>query len=154
MFSVITLSMALTVADPALAGGPLQAPPPPAGTVVIETPCPTGARRVEDCGRYEQSAHRSHRVSSQGEVRRVQSHRSSGYAERTVSTYAAHAVSERRTVTLSDGFFFGGLTGGVERPPTTVYGHGRRVLILGGSHAPQSAGQAAAARGLGRSTAH
>jgi hypothetical protein len=55
-----------------------------------------------------------------------------------------------RTVTLESGFFASGPTGGVEAP---VYRHrvdGRGVVIIGGSYAPVSAGEAAAARGLPR----
>ena len=65
----------------------------------------------------------------------------------------AYSRSQRRTVTLDATFFAGGLAGGVEQPgrqPIRGY-HSRSVVFITGSHAPISAGQAAAARGLPRS---
>ncbi|KAA5802274.1 hypothetical protein F1654_10615 [Alkalicaulis satelles] len=61
---------------------------------------------------------------------------------------ASHAAS--RAVQLSPGFFQSPLTGGVERPPVQVYWVRHGYVIHGARHAPVSAGQAAAARGLGQ----
>ncbi len=74
--------------------------------------------------------------------------------DRHVEATPASGFDEARrtlTVTLNDGFFQAGLTGGVERPVAIPYGYnGRRVVIIGSGHTPQSAGQAAPARGLPR----
>jgi|GEM_PF-5925075 len=59
---------------------------------------------------------------------------------------SAHAP---RPVQLSPDFFHGPLTGGVERPPVHVYPAPHGYVIHGGRSGPVSAGQAAAARGLG-----
>lgn len=55
-----------------------------------------------------------------------------------------------RTVQLSPDFFYGPLTGGVERPPVLLYPVRHGYVIHGAPSGPVSAGQAAAARGLGQ----
>lgn len=55
-----------------------------------------------------------------------------------------------RTVQLSPDFFHGPLTGGVERPPVLFYPVRQGYVIHHAPSGPVSAGQAAAARGLGQ----
>jgi len=55
-----------------------------------------------------------------------------------------------RTVQLSPDFFYGPLTGGVERPPVLFYPVRQAHVIHHAPSGPVSAGQAAAARGLGQ----
>lgn len=127
MMSVMLLSVALLGAEPALVGGPdAQSVEVEVERTVILRSC-TDLYGVQSCRR--------------GQDRHVEATPASGFDE-------AHGP---QTVTLNDGFFQAGLTGGVERPVATYYRfNGRRVVIIGTGHAPQSAAQAAAARGLPR----
>ena len=127
MMSVMLLSVALLGAEPALAGGPN------ARSVEVEVERTVIMRSCTDLYGI-QSCRRAH-------DRDVENTAMSGFDN----------AQGLQTVTLSDGFFQAGLTGGVERPVATYYGYnGRRVVIIGSGHTPQSAGQAAAARGLPR----
>ncbi|MCR9129243.1 MAG: hypothetical protein NXI12_06950 [Alphaproteobacteria bacterium] len=110
---------------------------------------PEAARvRVEQGSEYSRSYQAAYRrtVSRRGAVqgapasdRRPQLHHA-GRAE----------VRAGDPVSLGADFFFAPQAGGVERPaPVLVYGR-RGVLVIGPAHAPVSAGQAAAARGLPR----
>jgi hypothetical protein len=55
-----------------------------------------------------------------------------------------------RTVQLSPDFFYGPLSGGVERPPVLFYPVRQGYVIHHAPSGPVSAGQAAVARGLGQ----
>jgi hypothetical protein len=73
------------------------------------------------------------------------------------AAYAGHAPASEyghtpapRTVQLSPGFFHGSLTGGVERPPVLFFPVRHGYVIHHAPSGPVSAGQAAAARGLGQ----
>lgn len=79
------------------------------------------------------------------------------YAQPRLAPHEAHAPGTAyrsapapRTVQLSPGFFYGSLSGGVERPPVKVYQVRQGYVIQAAPSGPVSAGQAAAARGLGR----
>jgi hypothetical protein len=150
--------MTLATADPALAGGPDTAPPPPPGTVMMQGHRSSAATRSRSVSREY-----SHGVSAhpfpppptivQGRAARggyeVRHEASTPRIEPRDPGYAT-GRGTGRTVSLQPEFFAGGLTGGVEAPVHSyrVYGHG--VVIVRGSYAPPSAGQAAAARGLPR----
>ena len=129
MTSALFLSLALLGAEPALAGGPHgHVAEARSETVAFSQTC-TQLYGLQSCRR---EAHQSAHVHTDVE---------------------AHGTQAAQTVVLSDGFFAAGLTGGVERPGPVYYGYrtyGRGVVILGIGHGPQSAGQAAAARGLPR----
>jgi len=169
MDMVLALALTLTAADPALAGAPTSAPPPPLGMVVMQghRTGETAARRTNRSSETRRSVNAQTAsvqtvsahpfppppMSVQGraatgsyEIQREQ------VSRRSITRQRVHATARGtgRTVTLEPGFFAGGLTGGVEAPARSyrVYGHG--VVILRGSYAPPSAGQAAAARGLPR----
>ncbi len=155
---VLALALTLAAADPALAGAPNTAPPPPPGTVVIQSPRSSAATRSRSVSReYSQriSAHpfpppptilQGRAAIGSHEVRHEAS------APRAARHSAAYATGRGtgRTVTLEPGFFASGLTGGVEAPVHSYRVYGRGVVVIGGSYAPPSAGQAAAARGLPR----
>lgn len=64
--------------------------------------------------------------------------------------YAPLPAPSPRAVQLSPGFFYGPLTGGVERPPVRFYPVRQGYVIHHAPSGPLSAGQAAAARGLGQ----
>ncbi|MGY6628883.1 MAG: hypothetical protein ACXIVL_10210 [Oceanicaulis sp.] len=75
--------------------------------------------------------------------------------------HAGHASAHRhhhaplpapspRAVRLSPDFFYGPLTGGVERPPVRLYTVRQGYVIHHAPSGPVSAGQAASARGLGQ----
>jgi hypothetical protein len=155
---VLALALTLTAADPALAGGPDTAPPPPPGTVVIQSPrssAVTGSRAASREYSQHVSAHpfpppptilQGRAATASYEVRHEAS---SPRMDRRAEAYAT-GRGTGRTVTLEPGFFAGGLTGGVEAPVHSYRVYGRGVVVIGGSYAPPSAGQAAAARGLPR----
>lgn len=127
MMSVMLLSVALLGAEPALAGGPN------ARSVEVEVERTVIMRSCTDLYGIR-SCRRAH-------DRDVENTAMSGFDN----------AQGLQTVTLSDGFFQARLSGGVERPIAIPYGYnGRRVVIIGSGHTPQSAGQAAAARGLPR----
>ena len=134
MILVTTLTLALGSADPALAGA---APPPaPENTVVIDA-------------ETARSVHTERRVYTHGATRvwvepgaRVQAHRE--------TALPGHARGNGQTVQLGADLIKGGLTGGVEASTYRSYHYGRGVVVITGAHAPRSAGQAAAARGLPR----
>lgn len=158
MDSVLALALTLATADPALAGAPQTMPSPPPGTVVMQG--------------HRASAAASPRVHRSSESRRTLSPHPFPPPPMIVQGRAAtmsyeiqpERVSRRsegppahptargtgRTVTLEPSFFATSLTGGVEAPAQYYRVYGRGVVIIRGSYAPHSAGQAAAARGLPR----
>lgn len=79
------------------------------------------------------------------------------YAQPHPAPHEAHApvtayrsVPAPRPVQLSPDFFYGSLSGGVERPPVQFYPVRHGYVIHHAPSGPVSAGQAAAARGLGQ----
>lgn len=158
MDTVLALALTLAAADPALAGAPDTAPPPPPGTVAMQ-----GHQSSAAAGSRSASSEYSQRVSAdpfpppptilQGRAaigsHEVRHQASAPRAERPIAAYTT-GRGTGRTVTLEPGFFAGGLTGGVESPVHSYRVHGRGVVIVRGSYAPRSAGQAAAALGLPR----
>lgn len=125
------LALAL-YADPALAGGPDA--PPFAG---------------------DKPPHEAPTLSRRG----AQPHQARTYRAETyraeAAPYAAHApAGAARPVRLAPDFFHGPLSGGVERPPVQVHAVRQGYVIHGARPGPVSAGQAAAARGLGGRSHH
>lgn len=131
------LAMAL-YADPALAGGPdaphlAHAKPPHAAPYIP----------------------RREAQSYQAETYRAETYRAETYRAQTyraeAAPYAAHApAGAARPVRLAPDFLYGPLSGGVERPPVQVHAVRRGYVIQAARPGPVSAGEAAAARGLGR----
>ncbi len=121
---LIALSLlAASPGEPALVGGPEAA-----------------RVRVEQRSEYSRSY--------QAEYRRTVSRH--GAVQGAPASDRRPAVRAGDPVNLGADFFFAPQAGGVERPaPVIVYGR-PGVLVIGRAHAPVSAGQAAAARGLPR----
>lgn len=145
---MIILAMAL-YADPALAGGPdaphlAHAKPPHEAPYI--------PRREAQAYRAETNWAETYRAQTyRAETNWAQTYRAETYRTEAAS-FAAHApAGAARPVRLGPDFFYGPLSGGVERPPVQVHAVRQGYVIHGGRPGPVSAGQAAAARGLGQS---
>ncbi len=125
-------------------------------------------------GVYEQGGHDVRyetRDQSQSAVRHSERRQTTRYAtagaashpggHRSANTSGHHAANASthsatpRTVRLNDGFFYGSLTGGVERSSrTVVYGGGRSVVVInsGGGAGMASASASASARASATAT--
>ncbi|MBI1264253.1 MAG: hypothetical protein GC187_05925 [Alphaproteobacteria bacterium] len=130
---LMILALAL-YADPALAGGP-DAPPFAGDKPPHEAP--TLSRR-------EAQPH-------QARTYRAETYRAQTYRAQTdraeAAPYAAHApAGAARPVRLAPDFFYGPLSGGVERPPVQVHAVRQGYVIQAARPGPVSAGEAAAAR--------
>lgn len=151
---IALISAAALNADPALAGGPDayygEAAAYKPARPIYGAPHVARARPGLDM-RQPYAPHEPHYDA------RFDAHYNAPYAQPRRAPQAAHApVTAYRSapapvpVQLSPGFFHGSLTGGVERPPVLFYPVRQAYVIHHMPSGPVSAGQAAAARGLGQ----
>jgi hypothetical protein len=172
MEALLALVLVSAAADPSLAGGPGYEPTCRIRLYHETTNAPVCADR-EPHVRHQPVHHGVHgqdrydgryedRYQGQYEVRHSERRHTTSYSNaRSTSHHTGHHTAHASThaatpgtVRLNDGFFYGALAGGVERPGrTVVYGAGRSVVVINsGGGASVAASASASARASASAT--